>query len=80
MSKILEKEISERELRAKLQELVNKDLLGPAGGQKETVAEAAVRGRYILGLLAPRNQTALPDDPEGDCVHSNDTTRGYAGA
>ena len=42
------------ELRAELEAMVRRDLLGPAGGPEEEVDERAVRGRYILGLLAPR--------------------------
>lgn len=64
MSEILQSEPSPRQLRDELEELARRDLLGPAGGPEEIVAEQAVRGRYIVGLLAPRNQTAFPDDPE----------------
>jgi hypothetical protein len=46
---------------AELERMVRFDLLGPAGGPEEEVDERAVRGRYILGLLAPRGQTILPD-------------------
>ena len=44
------------ELRAELEAMVRRDLLGPAGGPEEEVDERAVRGRYILGLLARRGQ------------------------
>lgn len=50
------------QLRAKLQDMVIKDLLGPAGGPEEEVDERNVRGRYILGLLAPKGQTIVPDE------------------
>jgi hypothetical protein len=50
------------DLRAILQERVRKDLLGPAGGAEETIAEPNVRGRYICGMLAPRGQSMLPDE------------------
>jgi hypothetical protein len=36
------------QLRAQLEAMVRRDLLGPAGGPKEEVDERAVRGRYIL--------------------------------
>ena len=42
------------ELRAKPKPWSAATCLGPAGGPKEEVDERAVRGRYILGLLAPR--------------------------
>ena len=48
------------ELRAELEEMVCKDLLGPAGGPSEELDEANVRGRYVVGLLAPRGQSLLP--------------------
>ncbi len=53
-------------IRAELEELVLKDLHGPAGGADEIVEEASVRGRYVLGLLAPRGQSAVPDADDDD--------------
>jgi len=53
---------SPMQLRAELEEMVRKDLLGPAGGPYEEVDERNVRGRYIVGLLAPRGQSVLPDE------------------
>src|SRR5215207_8952431 len=50
---------SAREIRAELQDLVERDLLGPAGGEDEIVDEQTVRTRYLLGLLAPRGYSAL---------------------
>jgi len=52
------------QLRAELQDMVRKDLLGPAGGPYEEVDERNVRGRYILGLLAPKGQSILPDEQD----------------
>lgn len=49
-------------LRDELQKLVVADLLGPANGPEEIVDELEVRGRYLVGLLAPKGQSALPDD------------------
>jgi hypothetical protein len=54
------------QLRAELEHLALNDLLGPAGGPTEIVEEQNVRGRYIVGLLAPKGQTALPDDDDDD--------------
>jgi hypothetical protein len=42
--------------------MVVNDLLGPAGGPDEMVDEATVRSRYVVGLLAPKGQTTLPDE------------------
>ncbi|MGI8961794.1 MAG: DISARM system helicase DrmA [Bryobacteraceae bacterium] len=44
------------ELRKQLLDIVNRDLLGPAGGPKEEVDERSVRDRYLTGILAPRRQ------------------------
>src|SRR5512139_1713937 len=51
-------------LRAELEEMVLKDLLGPAGGPTEIVEEDVVRRRYILGLLGSKGQSALPDEDD----------------
>ena len=42
------------ELRTELHKMVVADLLGPAGGEDETVDEPTVRSRYVVGLLAPK--------------------------
>ncbi len=52
------------QLRAELHDMVRRDLLGPAGGSEEEVNERNVRGRYIVGLLAPRGQSILPDEQD----------------
>jgi len=52
------------ELRRELRELVLRDLFGPAGGEEEALDEPYIRDRHILGLLAPKGQSALPDDNE----------------
>lgn len=49
------------ELRREFVEMVYNDLHGPAGGDNEIVTEPSVRGRYVLGLLAPNNHSPLPD-------------------
>ena len=59
-----ESQLSALDLRAKLHELVQADLLGPVNGPEEEVSEANVRGRYIVGLLAPRGQTTIPEETE----------------
>ncbi len=68
------------ELRSRLVELVMNDLLGPAGGEREEIAERNVRDRYLVGVLAPSewtsegksaptdadNGSSGPDDDEED--------------
>ncbi|HWR65792.1 MAG TPA: DISARM system helicase DrmA [Bellilinea sp.] len=52
------------QIRLELTQLVLRDLLGPAGGEEEIIDEAYVRDRYILGLLAPRGQSVIPEEAE----------------
>ena len=40
-------------LRQELEDLIRRDLLGPAGGEQEIITEQSVRNRYLLGMLAP---------------------------
>src|SRR2546429_625888 len=51
------------EIRAELEKMVIKDLLGPAGGPDEELdqREDRVRERYLVGMLAPR-KTVLPGE------------------
>lgn len=54
---------SKRALRDELQRAVLHDLLGPAGGPEEEIAENSVRDRYLVGMLAPWGEEL---DPEQD--------------
>lgn len=56
--------LTDSDLRNQLQQMVLADLLGPAGGPTEEIEEDSVRSRYIVGMLAPHGQTALPDEQE----------------
>ena len=51
------------QIRGELQELVLRDLLGQISGEK-FVSEPYVRDRYMLGALAPRGQSKLPEEDE----------------
>ena len=64
------------ELRAMLQDMIRKDLLGPAGGPDEIVDERNVRGRYIVGMLAPKGQSVLPDENDQLAVDGTDEEDG----
>lgn len=55
---------SPAELRADLERLVLLDLLGPAGGPEEEIAERSVRDRYLVGMLAPRQQQIAPEEQD----------------
>jgi hypothetical protein len=65
------------DLRIELHQMVVADLLGPAGGTDEIVDEQSVRSRYVVGLLAPKGQSVLPDE-EGEelAVAGTDTQDG----
>src|SRR5260370_11749383 len=54
--------LSPSALRDELERLVLQDLLGPAGGPEEEIDEGSVRGRYLVGALAPRDQQVLPEE------------------
>ena len=60
----LENTVNPLDLRTQLHQMVVADLLGPAGGPTEELDEDSVRSRYIVGLLAPRGQSALPDEQD----------------
>jgi hypothetical protein len=52
-------------IRTQLEELVVRNLLGPADGPEEEVAESRVSDRYVVGMLAPSKRiTEL--DPSTD--------------
>lgn len=61
-----------------LLDMALKDMLGPAGGEHEIVEEEYVRGRYLLGLLAPKGQSALPDEDDELAQAGEDTEEGKA--
>ncbi len=52
------------EEREELQRLVIAELLGPVGGPEEIVTESTVRDRYLLGMLAPKGGSALPEESD----------------
>jgi hypothetical protein len=56
--------IAASEIRAELAALVLRDLLGPAGGPVEEVAESRVSDRYLVGMLAPLNRNLDPATDE----------------
>ncbi len=54
-------------LRDQLEDLVVRQLLGPWGGPEEVLDEATVRGRYLVGMLAPRASSGIPEEyDDGD--------------
>ncbi len=53
---------SQHQIRDELERLIVADLLGPAGGPEEEVAERRVSERYATGMLAPRRQRLHPPE------------------
>ncbi len=49
-------------IRDELERTVAADLLGPAGGPEEEVAERRVSERYLVGMLAPRRIVLAPEE------------------
>ena len=60
---VLQPKLSDLQLRAKLEEMVVNDLLGPAAGPEEEITERNVRDRYLVGVLAPRAQAEVGEMP-----------------
>ena len=56
---------SPRELREELERMIRLDLVGPAGGEEEELTERPSE-RYLLGMLAPREQVEVEVVPEDD--------------
>jgi len=68
------------ELRRDLETLAVTELLGPVGGPTEVLAEPNVRGRYIVGLLAPRGKSVLPEEADDNAEGGVDTEDGVTEA
>ena len=62
-------------MRAELEELVIKDLLGPVGGPEpeEEIIEDRVRERYLVGMLAPRYLHVTPDELDDVAIGGKDS-------
>ena len=70
--------LSAVQLRAELEDLVVKDLLGPAGGANEEVDESRVSDRYLVGILAARRSVVRA--AEVDSLASDGVSSGEDGA
>jgi hypothetical protein len=62
MSSVLQSIPSPTKIREELEQMVLKDLLGPAGGPEEKADEQSVRDRYLVGMLAPKRQELSPEE------------------
>lgn len=55
--------VNPAQIRAELESAVVRDLYGPFNGPEEIVDEpGGVRARYLVGMLAPKGQSALPEE------------------
>lgn len=67
MTSVLKTDLTDLQLRDRLEEMVIHDLLGPAGGEDEELNERNVRDRYLVGVLAPaRRSGEAAAAPEGE--------------
>lgn len=54
--------VDSSEVRRDLEEILERDLLGPWGGDDEELAGEGPRARYLVGFLAPRGIRVAPED------------------
>src|ERR1039458_1555618 len=59
-------------LRQELEDLIRRDLLGPAGGEQEIITEQSVRNRYLLGMLAPLKLVEVDEEPFEELADSSE--------
>lgn len=59
-------------IRELLQLAVMDDLLGPADGPHERIVDMSVRDRYLVGKLAPRQDTGAADGWEGSRIDQDE--------
>lgn len=57
---------SSNAIREELKKLVLDDLVGPAGGPEEEVAESRVKDRYLVGMLAPKGWEPVPAEEQDE--------------
>jgi hypothetical protein len=54
------------DIRAEMEKLVERDLLGPHDGPREELYERKVSERYLVGVLAPKQRVSEPETDEAD--------------
>lgn len=63
-SQLLPNQPSAYELRSRFEEMIVKELLGPAQGEEEEVEDRSLRDRYLVGVLAPQNSQQKSEQQE----------------
>ncbi len=71
--------LSPSALRDELERLVLLELLGPVGGPEEELDESSVRDRYLVGMLAPRDQQIAPEELEELAIPEDSASAGEDG-
>jgi hypothetical protein len=66
--------MSASQLRQEFEDLIRRDLLGPAGGETEIITETTVRDRYLLGMLGPLKLTESEEEPFEELADSTEDT------
>jgi len=59
---LLSYKLSALDLRQELIDLVEREILGPAGGPEEEIDERRVKDRYLVGCLAPKDSMTVPEE------------------
>lgn len=59
-------------LRQELIDLVEREILGPAGGPEEEVDERRVQDRYLVGCLAPKDSMTVPEEMDDTAIGLDD--------
>ncbi len=69
-------------IRRELEELIRRDLLGPAAGENETLTDPRERvsARYLVGMLAPRGTVAVEPGRNDDAGVDGEDGAGEPGA
>ena len=66
--------VSQTTLRRTLQAMVAADLLGPAGGEEEEIANEGVTERYLVGMLAPHRVPVRLETQDALAVSAGDAS------
>jgi len=58
--------VDSQQVRAQLETILERDLLGPWGGEDEELAGEGPRARYLVGFLAPRGVQSAPEEVDSE--------------
>ncbi|MCX5873377.1 MAG: hypothetical protein NTY51_09110 [Deltaproteobacteria bacterium] len=75
---LLSYKLSALDLRQELVDLVEREILGPAGGPEEEIDEPRVKDRYLIGCLAPKDSMTVPEEIDDSAIGGDMTDDGQA--